>query len=255
MGLFLGATNLIPATGGGTGPVVNNITTSSPYNSVGQVTASVYADSASPSHSAANEALGYYHTTTDSTAYTDLVNLTTADSANGGALLYCGIAQSFGTNKTSPGQDNINAATNGIRITIDGGTPFELVRSSPVYQIRESRFGGIRGAGHSLVFGGVPVSTDDMGSGVVLLNSVHSRRTVDPANNISSFASAGPTVNADSINIQAPPGEQWFGSGLPWLRWTTSLRIEYRNTPFSTAATFISFSESMTAYAQVYNFN
>ena len=236
MGIFLGDTNLAPSSGGGGGSiVVNGNVVSAPYNSLEQAPASAYRYTAR-SGFGFNRGINIgqpqagTHTGTinnNQSVDTEIINI-----AGAGAL------QTFRLSVANSDASQIAGKT--ITVTIDGGTPvvYTLPAQNTSTEPSTDRFvlggmpvnifanysnsGNSSSGGYSSIYGGPSMlNTVPYLSGVVFTGNAM-------VANVSGFTNQNTsTGEACTLFGWIPPQQLWFGAGLPWIQFNTSLVISY----------------------------
>lgn len=214
-----------PGGGGGGRVTVNGTTVNAPYASLDQVAISNFVASGAATAGNITNIVGVNrHSTAGNIAVTS--DSTTREAVNitgAGALQYIYLHRSslqFGNSVS------IGNAT--ITITIDGGTPFVIQSDGITSPFSTSN----ATVSSNLIIGGMPLTTS---AGPVtspfastLINATpHYGATF--SNNVAEYTLVTGATNTDRPSLRgfAPAPLQWFGHGLPWIRFDQSLLVQY----------------------------
>ena len=231
------------ATGGGGGgggtEIINGITVSTPYKDLTYAPTGVYSQYNNNDYNSTAVITSYglpanndrvvttptEYSATGGTVTNTLVSFTTADSPSGGAIMF---AQSD-FKSTANGVPTCVATGTVVRVTIDGVlTTFSC--GVNVYSGTNLN----RTADHaSFILGALPIgyyesTTSTSVSGTYGLSGYGGGLLNQSGFNSGQSQSTPAYLNTSAqgrLNATAPAGNRWFGYGLPWIRWTTSITI------------------------------
>jgi hypothetical protein len=232
------------ATGGGGGgggtEIINGITVSTPYKDLTYAPTGVYRqyNNNDPSGTAVDTS---YSTTTNNTSVVTtptvysadggtvtntLVSFTTANSPNGGAIMFAqsdfksqanGVATCLATGPTVIVTIDGVATTFSLGINVYSGTSLNRTADLASFILGALPIGFYNqtivnsGAANTYGVGGY-------GGGLLNQSGFDSVQATTTPNYLNDSASG-------RLNATAPAGNRWFGYGLPWIRWTTSITI------------------------------
>ena len=179
---------------------------------------------------------------------TELYNHTGAGALQAISLIY----SSRWNSGTSTADSIAEFSESTLEIEVDG-TAYTYVMSGKRLNAGRVGTGIVNRDDKCMVVGGVPIPTSSAPGGFggpILLND---QPIAKMANNTNS-----PFVEHTGANMAGvtyvPSSEQWFGNGLPWLHYTTSLVINYTSGTTSSVTNANTLVSAINVQAQVVQF-
>lgn len=240
MGLFLGSNSLIPASGGGGSVVINGTTVNAPYNALEQVPATHWTATQASGVIFTAPYLGINESMSQAPSHTGTINNDQTTSEEIININGPGALQWFVARRRMNEASGFNFEGAEYTIEVDG---VSITYGADTFTTNNERVNS------TFIFGGVPTTWNPANtrvgggnsssqgvssaySGFAPLNypplsgATFSNNTVQT--NISGLrADTDSATSPQTMRAIFMPVQQWFGAGLPWIRFDTNLTISY----------------------------